>query len=101
LFFLPQTSGGAGPPHPWDYVAHLLVSFIGIVILFFVLLLPLKSFGISPKIGLVISAGVMLVIGIIKEVNDNNLGKTDMAGDILANITGIALSVIIVHLLFH
>ncbi len=95
LFFLPQSTPGT-MEHPWDYVAHFIVSFAGVGILYLALFFPLiKALGVQPKIAIFTSAAIMLVIGIIKEVNDKNLGKTDMAGDITADILGIALAVIV------
>lgn len=97
LFFLPQSTPGA-MEHPWDYVAHFIFSFIGLGILFLILLFPFKAFGLQPKIAVFASAGIMLAIGIVKEIGDKNLGKTDMAQDMLANILGIIAATLLIFL---
>ena len=84
--------------HPWDYVAHFIVSSAGVGILFLVLFFPLKALGIHPKAAIFVSAAIMLVIGIVKEISDKNLGKQDMAGDMLADFLGITLTVIVIFL---
>ena len=100
LFFLPQSTTGA-MEHPWDYVAHFIVSFAGVGILYLALFFPLKALGVQPKIAVFTSATIMLVIGIIKEVNDKNLGKTDMAGDMVADAIGITLALIIAFIVMR
>ncbi|MFY9457960.1 MAG: hypothetical protein WAP23_03480 [Candidatus Spechtbacterales bacterium] len=101
LFFLPQSTSGT-MEHPWDYVAHFIVSFAGVGILFTALFFLLKALGVQPgaqqKIAIFTGAGIMLVIGIIKEINDKNLGKTDMAGDMLADILGILAALLLAFL---
>lgn len=97
LFFLPQSTPGT-MEHPWDYVAHFIVSFAGVGIIYLALFFPLKTLGLQPKITLLVSAGIMLAIGIIKEVNDKNLGKQDMAGDILGDILGIILAALLIFI---
>lgn len=97
LFFLPQSTPGA-MEHPWDYVAHFIVSFTGVGILSLVLFFSLKALGAQPRIAILVSAIIMLAIGIVKEINDKNLGKTDMAGDMLADILGIVLATLLIFL---
>ena len=94
LFFLPEEGS-----HPWDYVAHFIVSFVGVGILFLIILVPLKILGVQPKITLLISAGLMLAVGVAKEISDSNLGKTDMAGDMLSDILGIVAATLIVFII--
>ena len=94
LFFLPKDGS-----HPWDYVAHFIVSFAGVGILFLMFLFLLKPLGVHPKIALYVGAGIMLAIGIAKEISDKNLGKTDMAGDILSDILGIIAAMIVILLI--
>lgn len=79
-------------PHPWDYVAHFALSFVGIFgILFFLKLLDVPS-----KVSFYSAVGVVLSLGIIKELIDMRLGRTDMAGDMTANILGLALASLII-----
>lgn len=87
FFFLPKG-------HPWDYVAHFIISFAGVL----AILLFLKFLNIPDRLSFYIAIAVMLVLGIIKEIDDIYLGKTDGIADMTANILGIALAVLIIFL---
>ena len=89
FFFLPTTEGNR---HPWDYVEHFLTCLAGVIVIF----LLAKLFGVPFKTSLIIASGTMLAIGVTKEVFDLMSGHTDMAGDMIANLLGIALAIIAV-----
>ena len=89
FFFLPT---GAGEHHPWDYVEHFLTCLVGVTVIF----LLAKLFGVPFKTSLVIASGTMLGIGAMKEIFDFISGRTDMAGDMIANLLGIALALIVI-----
>lgn len=78
FFFLPEG-------HPWDYFIHVILSFVGVSLIF----LLLRLLNVNQKLSLGIALFVMLAIGVIKEINDLQLGKTDVLGDMLANLIGI------------
>lgn len=84
FFFFPKG-------HPWDYVMHSTVSFAGTSLVFLLLCL----FDINPKLSLVIASLVMLALGIIKEISDFRLGKTDITDDMLANFLGIGIAILV------
>lgn len=79
FLFLPKN-------HPWDYVMHFLVSFIGVILLF----LLLSHFTVKLQLSFAIAASIMMILGLIKEINDFLLGKNDMVQDALADLIGIA-----------
>ena len=89
FFFLPTAEGNH---HPRDYAEHFLTCLAGVIVIF----LLVKLFGVPFKTSLIIASGIMLGVGIIKEVFDFVSGHTDMAGDMTANILGIALAIIVV-----
>lgn len=87
FFFLPND-------HPWDYIAHFIVNFVGVLaILFF-----LKVINVPPRISFYVAISVMLLLSIVKETMDLYLGKTDGIADMTANILGIAFAVLIIFL---
>lgn len=88
LFFLPNG-------HPWDYIAHFIVNFAGVLVVFAIL----KIFAVSPKIALLIASLALLAVGIVKEINDFHLGKTDIANDMAANLLGITMAVMLIILI--
>lgn len=87
FFFLPHG-------HPWDYVRHIALSFGGVIAIFFVL----KLIGVNWKASLAVATIIMLGLEIIKEIGDSNLGKTDMAWDMAANIIGLFTAVLVVSI---
>jgi len=89
FFFLPK---GEGEHHPWDYIEHFLTCLAGVIVIF----LFARLLGVPFKTSLVISSVTMLSVGATKEVFDFMSGHTDMAGDMIANLLGIALAIILV-----
>lgn len=81
LFFLPE-----GKSHPWDYVAHFIVSFALALIIF---LVGNKILGASFKSSLGAAIFAALAVGTVKEFDDWRIGNTDISGDMIANILGI------------
>ena len=94
FFFFP-----AGEPHPYDYIAHFTVSFVGVILLFLILKLPGINLGLSFKISFLSAVCIMIFAGIVKEISDANMGKTDMVFDLLANALGIMLAMLIIKAL--
>jgi len=81
--------------HPWDYFMHFGVSFIGV----FALLFFLKSVvGLAPRTSFFTALGIMLGLGIAKEMLDAHIGKTDMIGDMTGNLLGIGAAILIILL---
>lgn len=99
LFFLPQPSNGVVPGHPYDYIAHFLVSLAGVCVLYIMLLWPLKMLGISPRLTIFTAAALMLALGIAKEISDIRLGKTDIIADLIADILGLIAGMLIIFLI--
>ncbi len=87
LFFLPR-----GEPHPWDYVAHLIVSFAITTAIF---LVGNKVVGINFRASLIAAIFAALAIGAVKEFADWRIGNTDIVADMIANILGVAAAVCI------
>ena len=85
FFFLPHE-------HPWDYVMHFIISFVGVLAIMFFL----KFLNTPPRVSLYIAIGIMLVGGIVKEIVDMQIGETDMAGDLIGNFLGVALGVALI-----
>ena len=90
FFFFP-----AGESHPYDYIAHFTVSFVGVILLFLMIRLPGINLGLSFKISFLSAVGIMIFVGIVKEISDANIGKTDMTFDLIANGLGIILAITI------
>ena len=79
--------------HPWDYFLHFSVSFIGFFVLYILLR---KIFSVPSDGAVVIAVAGIFLLGLFKELYiDMNVGKTDMVWDMLANIAGIALALLI------
>jgi len=91
FFFLP-----AGEPHPYDYIAHFTVSCVGVIILFLLLNLPGINFGFSFKISFISAVCLMTLAGVVKEISDAKIGKTDMAFDLIADGLGIILAIVMI-----
>ena len=87
FFFLPHE-------HPWDYVMHFIVSFVGVLAIMFFL----KFLNTPPRVSLYIAIGVMLVGGIVKEIVDIHTGAEaiDVVGDLFGNFLGVALGVALI-----
>ncbi|MBI1888591.1 MAG: hypothetical protein HYS15_01520 [Candidatus Spechtbacteria bacterium] len=90
LFFLPQ-----GHSHPWDYAAHFIVSFAAMSALFFILRTLKVSYGAS----FITAVCILFVFAAAKEISDAQLGKTDLAQDMLANFLGISAATVLILLL--
>lgn len=102
LLFLPQSMPGA-LEHPWDYVAHFLVSSVGLGILFLILFWIIKVFNVPHRelISGTLAATIIATFGLAKEISDKNLGKQDMAGDMLANTIGITFAALLIFLVIN
>ena len=87
LFFLP--SGGG---HPWDYLAHFIVSFVTVLGLFF----ALKTFGVNHSVALITAVSALLAIALIKEIDDFRLGNSYIVMDMLMNFLGISAAVVFI-----
>lgn len=85
FFFLPDD-------HPWDYVAHFIVSFVVML----AISLFLKIVNVPPRISFYTAIGFILLLSIIKEVADIYLGKTDGLADMTANIIGVIAAALII-----
>ncbi len=96
FFFFP-----AGEPHPYDYIAHFTVSFVGVILLFLMIRLPGINLGLSFKISFLSAVGIMIFVGIVKEISDANIGKTDMTFDLIANGLGIIVAMLIIKALWR
>lgn len=99
FFFFPQSASGT-MGHPWDYAAHSIVSFAGVGILFLMLFWALKTFNVPHRevVSGTLSVGITVAIGIAKEINDKNLGRTDIGGDLTANFVGIMAAILVIFL---
>ena len=68
---------------------HFIVSFVGVLAIMFFL----KFLNTPPRLSLYIAIGVMLFLGIAKEIVDIHIGDTDIVGDLIGNFLGVALGV--------
>lgn len=91
LFFLPQTT----PFHPWDYVAHSIISFILAGSIFF---FAYRVIHLDQRASVIAAVCITLTMGVIKELSDMRLGKTDIPQDIAADILGIVIALFLVFL---
>lgn len=89
-------------PHPWDWYAHFIVSFV-LVGLLFGIFLGLFFFATSKlpsmqttKIAVFIASGVVFLGGLAKEIDDWNLGQRDVLADMGANTLGIGLAALLI-----
>ena len=94
FFFLPTG-------HPYDYIAHFIVSFAGVILLFLILKLPGINLGLSFKISFLSAVGIMIFVGVVKEISDANMDKTDMVFDLFANALGVIVAMLIIKALWR
>ena len=84
-----------GPAHPWDYVGHFIVNFVGVIVIYsFLTLLRIRQ-----RISLSLSILILGLISIAKEIDDR--GHPDILGDMTANILGIGFALACVIIFDH
>jgi len=93
-------------PHPWDYYAHFILSFILVGVFFgiFWVILALFSSKLPSFPTVKVAFGVACVItlagGFIKEVYDWRVGRRDFTGDFLADVLGVGLFILVALVVF-